>query len=217
MLSALWLLECLFHSRKNSRPNVIDDISRCHRTLTASSTIFMIYDAIIRRNLLVGRDCFYHLYFLLEIYFLLEHGGSCLPFVGGGSCMLRCGDVHRKTQGLGLLTCGLERDRQTPTLKGFTTDFLVEGDEILFVGRYQTHTHTYTKSEWEDKEKRETQFVLWKVCHISQSGGIGKGLGAVLYPFASNIQITSLKWTSTKISLLFQEREDSTFFIVKRY
>jgi hypothetical protein len=33
----------------------------------------------------------------------------------------------------------MERDRHTSTLKGFTTDFRVERDEILFVGRYQRH------------------------------------------------------------------------------
>lgn len=153
---------CLIHSRKSSRPNVIDDFSRCHRTLTGSSTVFMIYDAIISRNLLVGPDCFYHLNFLLEIYFLLEHEGSSLPVVRlrfGGGCMPRCGDVHRKTQRLGLLTCGLQRDKQTPALKGFTTDFLVEGDEILFVGRYQTHTHAQCQNG-RTRGERETQFVL---------------------------------------------------------
>jgi hypothetical protein len=76
----------------------------------------MIYDAIIRRNLLVGPDCFYYLYFLLEIYFLLEYGGSSLPLV---RLRDRCSDVGTCTgnpERQGLLTCGLAvrwRERQT--------------------------------------------------------------------------------------------------------
>jgi len=184
-------------------------------------TVFMIYDAIIRRNLLVGPDCFYYLYFLLEIYFLLEYEGSSLPLV---RLRDRCSDVGTCTgnpERQGLLTCGLavrwwerererERDRQTSALKGFTTDFLVERDEILFVGRYQTHTK---KIRMRGQGKGgETGCVLQRLSYISQSAGIGKGLEGTPYPFASNIQITSLKWTSTKISLLLQDGAKPSLF-----
>lgn len=80
--------------------------------------------------------------------------------------MLRCGDVHRKTQCLGLLTCGLERDKQTPTLKGFTTDFLVEGDEILFVGRYQTHTHAQCQNGRTRGKRGDTVCALKSMSYI---------------------------------------------------
>jgi hypothetical protein len=109
--------------------NMTDDISRCHRAPTAFSPVFMIYDAITSRNLLVGPDCFYHLYFLLEIYFLFKHGGSSLPLVRvREGCMSRCGQGHRKSQRLGLLTCGLKRERarERPTdsnLKGIYDRF----------------------------------------------------------------------------------------------
>jgi hypothetical protein len=180
-----------------------------------SSPVFMIYDAITSRNLLVGPDCFYHLYFLLEIYFLSKHRGSSLPLVGvKEGCMLRCGDGHKKTQRLGLLTCGLERererDRQTPTLKGFTTDFLVEGGWD-FICWSISNAHTCTISEWDEKGKRgDTVCALKSMSYISKWWN-WKGTVGVLYPFASNIQITSLKWTSTEILLLFQEHEKLYF------
>lgn len=89
-------------------------------------TVFMIYDAIIRRNLLVGPDCFYYLYFLLEIYFLLEYEGSSLPLV---RLRDRCSDVGTCTgnpERQGLLTCGLavrRRERE----KGRQTDLSPKG------------------------------------------------------------------------------------------
>ena len=110
--------------------------------------------------------------------------------------MLRCGDVHRKPRTPGFaylwLGCKMERetDRQISTLKGFTTDFLVERDAILFVGRYQTHKKVRMRGHGEGGG---TSCVLQRLSYISQSAGIGKGLGGTPYPFASNIQITSLK------------------------
>jgi hypothetical protein len=50
----------------------------------------MIYNVIIERNLLVRPDSFYHLYFLLEIYYFLEdHLYYLWDRLGGGQ-------VHRK-------------------------------------------------------------------------------------------------------------------------
>jgi len=114
--------------------------------------------------------------------------------------MLRCGDVHRKprTPRFAYLWLGCkmerererERERETSALKGFTTDFLVERDEILFVGRYQTHKKIRMRGQGKGGE---TGCVLQRLSYISQSAGIGKGLEENPYPFASNIQITSLK------------------------
>lgn len=59
----------------------------CHIMSTNSLTVFMAFNIIINRNLLVGPDSFYHIYFLFETHFLFVYEGSSLPFLSlKGGC-----------------------------------------------------------------------------------------------------------------------------------
>jgi hypothetical protein len=200
-------------SSKSSCPPVGSDISR---TLSVSLHVVLIYDAYISRNLFVGPDCSYRLYVLLEIYFLRKYGVSSLPLVKVRGRV--CWEVCVCTGNLSALVCLLvaSRETDTPNPKGIYDRFLCRRGWD-FVCWSISNAHTFTISEWEDKGKGETQLVSPEVCHISQSGGIGRVLWEVLYPFASNIRDnftqTNIHRNFTSISRM---RGTLRFYIVRK-
>lgn len=168
----------------------------------------MIYDAIIRRNLLVGPDCFYYLYFLLEIYFLLEYEGSSLPLV---RLRDRCSDVGTCTgnpERQALLTCGLavrwrERDRQTDlSPKGIYDRFPCrEGWDFI---RWSI-SNTQKKIRMRGQGKGRETGVFCRGCHIYISKcwnweGTGRNPISVCFKHTDNFTQVNIHKNFTSIA-----------------